>query len=57
MNSPTLPPSVRDLLVERLDALLHDCDQVMDNADYGQTLYFVGTSVIVFPVLKNKGHH
>ena len=39
MNSPTLPPSVRDLLVERLEALLADCDQVMDNAGYGQTLH------------------
>jgi hypothetical protein len=32
-------PSVRDLLVERLDALLDECNQVMDEAAYGQTIH------------------
>ena len=38
--APTSPsPDVRDLLRERLDTLLDECDQVMDNADYGQTIH------------------
>ena len=37
---PTSPPlGVRDLLVERLDSLLSECDQVMDDAAYGQTIH------------------
>ena len=39
MNFHTLLPRVRDLLVERLDVLLPDCDPVIDNADYGHTFY------------------
>ena len=33
-----MPPSsshVRDLLVERLEALLHDCEHVMDTSAHG----------------------
>jgi hypothetical protein len=38
--NPTSPlPGVRDLLVERLDSLLNECDQVMDDAAYGQTIH------------------
>ena len=38
--SPTSPsPDVRGLLRERLDTLLDECNQVMDNADYGQTIH------------------
>jgi len=37
---PTSPsPAVRDLLRERLDTLLDECDQVMDAAAYGQTIH------------------
>jgi hypothetical protein len=36
-SNDTPTSSVRDLLVERLDALLADCDQVMDASGYGQT--------------------
>jgi uncharacterized protein YdaU (DUF1376 family) len=31
--------SVRDYLVARLDALLADCDLVINNAHYGQTVH------------------
>ena len=37
---PSLSSSeVRALLHERLDALLSDCDKVMDSAAYGRTLH------------------
>ena len=36
-RSPT--PDVRDLLRERLDTLLDECNQVTDNAAYGQTIH------------------
>jgi hypothetical protein len=39
MRSPSPPPGVRELLHERLDALLADCDQIADNAAYGRTLH------------------
>jgi len=32
-------PDVRDLLHERLNILLDECNQVMDNAAYGQTIH------------------
>jgi dihydrofolate reductase len=34
-----LSPNVRDLLTERLHALLDDCEQVLDNADHGQAFH------------------
>ena len=37
MPSPS-SVDVRSLLHEKLDAMLHDCDQVADAAAYGQTL-------------------
>lgn len=39
MYSRIPSPSVRDLLHEKLDALLADCDQVVENAQYGRTLH------------------
>jgi len=54
------PSSVRDFLVDRLDALLSDCDQVMDRADYGRTLHdlddflFVEGKKFINEVLKEK---
>ena len=39
MNSFTPAPSVRDMLVECLDALLAESDQVMDTAEHGRTLH------------------
>jgi hypothetical protein len=41
MLTPPAPssPTVRDLLVEKLDALLDECNLVMDNAAFGQTLH------------------
>jgi hypothetical protein len=39
MTSSTSPTQVRDLLVDRLDALLAECDQVMDNAKYGRAFH------------------
>jgi hypothetical protein len=36
---PSPSSSVRDLLVERLDALLAESEQVMDNADFGRTFH------------------
>jgi hypothetical protein len=32
-------PTVRDLLIEKLDALLDECNLVMDNAAFGRTLH------------------
>jgi len=46
--SPTSPsPDVRDLLHERLDTLLNECNQVMDNADYGQTIHDLEDLILV----------
>ena len=39
MHSRFPSPDVRVLLFEKLDAMLADCDKVMDNADYGQTVH------------------
>ena len=39
MPPPPPSPDVRDLLHERLDALLDECNQVMDAAAYGQTIH------------------
>jgi len=39
MPLPSPSSAVRDLLVERLDALLDDCDKVMDQSAYGQTVH------------------
>jgi hypothetical protein len=33
------PTNVRDILHEKLDALLDDCDTVMDNAAFGQIIH------------------
>ena len=38
MKSSASAAEVRAILVERLDVLLSECDQVMDNAAFGQTL-------------------
>ncbi|MCL2305927.1 MAG: hypothetical protein FWC43_11345 [Planctomycetaceae bacterium] len=38
MKSSPSPAEVRAILAERLDILLAECDQVMDNAAFGQTL-------------------
>jgi hypothetical protein len=39
MSLPSPSSAVRDLLVERLDALLDDCDNVMDRSALGQTVH------------------
>ena len=39
MQSPLPSENIRDILVERLDTLLAECDQVMDNAAYGQIVH------------------
>jgi hypothetical protein len=39
MKSPPSPETVRDILRERLDTLLSECDHVMDNAAYGQIFH------------------
>jgi hypothetical protein len=61
MKKPTLSRScVRDLLHERLDALLADCDTVMDNAETGQIIHdidnllFVEGKKFINEVLKEK---
>jgi len=36
-SSPS--PDVRELLREKLDAMLDDCEKVMDNAAYGRTIH------------------
>jgi hypothetical protein len=51
---------VRALLHERLDALLSDCDKVMDSAAYGRPLHdlddflFIASKVFLNEVLKEK---
>jgi hypothetical protein len=37
--SPPISPSVRDLLHEKFDALLDECDLVMETAEYGRTFH------------------
>jgi hypothetical protein len=39
MRSPSPPADVRALLHEQFDALLDECDQVADNAAYGQMIH------------------
>jgi protein involved in sex pheromone biosynthesis len=39
MNSPSPSSDVRALLHEKLDAMLDECDLVMDNAAFGQILH------------------
>ena len=58
---PSLSSSeVRALFHERLDALLPDCDKVMDSAGYGRTLHdlddflFIAGKGFLNEVLKEK---
>jgi hypothetical protein len=39
MNSRSPSPDICGLLHDRLDAMLSECDLVMDNADFGQTVH------------------
>jgi hypothetical protein len=39
MRSPSPSPGVRELLHEKLDALLADCDKITNNAAYGRTIH------------------
>ena len=39
MKSRSTFPDVRDLLHEKLDAMLADCDHVIGNAAYGRTVH------------------
>ena len=38
MSPPSPSSAVRTLLHEKLDAMLDECDLVMDNAEFGQVL-------------------
>jgi hypothetical protein len=39
MQSSNPSDTVRDILVGRIESLLSECDQVMDNAAYGQIFH------------------
>jgi hypothetical protein len=39
MRSPSPSPAIRELLHEKLDALLADCDKITNNAAHGRTLH------------------
>jgi len=47
MPLPSPSPTVRDLLVERLDALLTDCDNVMDQSALGRTVHDLDDFLLV----------
>ena len=47
MNPESPSPDVRTLLHEKLDAMLQDCETVMDNAAFGQTVHNLDDFLII----------
>ena len=47
MKSPVPPTTVRDILVERLESLLAECDRVMDDAQFGQIFHDLDDFLLV----------